>query len=486
MSVLSQLRPRSVFDYFEKLCSVPHGSGNTKIISDLCVSFARELGLKYRQDAMNNVVIWKDASPGYEGAAPIILQGHIDMVCTKTEGCTKDMAKEGLDLETDGEWVWAKDTTLGGDNGIAVAMALAILADGALPHPPIEAVFTVDEEVGLLGAAGLDCSDLKGRKLVNLDSEEEGVFTVSCAGGVRVDCFLPGKKAPLNGELGYEISLEGLLGGHSGAEIHKGRASANQVMGRVLYSAMECVPGLRLADIRGGKFDNVICSRNHAKVAVPADQAGEFEAFIRAFDGALKNEYAGCDGGITLACERTALDGALSSEATGNVLRTLLAVPQGVQAMNVDFPGLVQTSLNMGVMELKEDGLYFGISVRSCIATQKEMMIQRLKAILELGGGSFTLRGNYPGWQYDRNSALREEVLAAYSSVCGKEGTIEATHGGLECGLFVEKLPGLDAVSFGPELHDVHSVKERLSVASTQRVYEVTRELLKRESKVRK
>ena len=485
MAVLSGLEPKAVFEYFEKLCAVPHGSGNTKQISDLCVGFAKELGLRWRQDEANNVVIWKDASPGCEDAPAVILQGHIDMVCVKTEDCAKDMAKEGLDLRTDGEWVWADRTSLGGDNGIAVAMILAILADDSLPHPPLEAVFTVDEEVGLEGAFALDCSDLKGRKLVNLDSEEEGVFTVSCAGGVRVDCFLPGVKAPLNGETGYEISLEGLLGGHSGAEIHKGRASANQVMGRVLYSAMERLPGLRLADLRGGRFDNVICSRNHAKVAVPAGRAEEFETFIQAFDGALKNEYAGCDDGITLTCEKTALGEALSPEATANVLRALLAVPQGVQAMNVDFPGLVQTSLNMGVMEMKEDGLYFGISVRSCIATQKDMLVQRLKAILELGGGSFTLRGNYPGWQYDRSSALREEVLAAYEAVCGKQGTIEATHGGLECGLFIEKLPGLDAVSFGPELHDVHSVKERLNVPSTQRVYEVTRELLKRESGVR-
>lgn len=480
MAVLSGLEPQEVFSYFERLCAVPHGSGNTKEISDLCVGFAKELGLRWRQDEVNNVVIWKDASPGREAEAPVILQGHIDMVCVKTEDCAKDMAREGLDLRTDGEWVWADKTSLGGDNGIAVAMILAILADGSLSHPPLEAVFTVDEEVGLEGAFALDCSDLKGRKLVNLDSEEEGVFTVSCAGGVRVDCFLPGVKAPLSGETGYEIALEGLLGGHSGAEIHKGRASANQVMGRVLYSAMERCPGLRLADIRGGKFDNVICSRNHAKAAVPADRAGEFEAFIREFDGALKNEYAGCDDSITLTCEKTALDGALTPEATANILRTLLAVPQGVQAMNVDFPGLVQTSLNMGVMEMREDGLYFGISVRSCIASQKAMMVQRLKAILELGGGSFSRRGDYPGWQYDRNSALREEILAAYKAVCGKEGTIEATHGGLECGLFVEKLPGLDAVSLGPELHDVHSVKERLSVASTGRVYEVVREFLRR------
>ena len=471
MAVLSGLEPKAVFEYFEKLCAVPHGSRNTKRISDLCVSFAQALGLRWRQDEINNVVIWKEASPGYEGAEPVILQGHIDMVCVKTEDCPKDMAREGLDLRTDGEWVWADRTSLGGDNGIAVAMILAILADSDLPHPPLEAVFTVDEEVGMDGAFGLDCSDLKGKKLVNLDSEEEGVFTVSCAGGVRLDCFLPGERSSLEGEKGYIIQLDGLLGGHSGAEIHKGRASANQVMGRVLYSAMERVPGLRLADVRGGRFDNVICSRNQAKAAVPADRAGEFEAFIREFDAALKNEYAGCDGGVTLTCEKTALEGALTPEATANMLRTLLAVPQGVQAMNVDFPGLVQTSLNMGVMEMKEDGLYFGISVRSCIATQKDMMVQRLKAILELGGGSFTLRGNYPGWQYDRNSALREEVLGAYKSVCGKQGTIEATHGGLECGLFVEKLPGLDAVSFGPDLADIHTPRERASISSLQRTW---------------
>ena len=234
MAVLSELEPKRVFDYFEKLCSVPHGSHNTKRISDLCVAFAQELGLKYRQDEANNVVIWKDAAPGYEKAVPVILQGHIDMVCVKTEDCPKDMAEEGLDLATDGEWVWADKTSLGGDNGIAVAMILAILADKSLPHPPLEAVFTVDEEVGMDGAFALDCSDLKGKKLVNLDSEEEGVFTVSCAGGLRLDCFLAGERSPLHGEVGYQVELSGLLGGHSGAEIHKGRASANHVMGRVL------------------------------------------------------------------------------------------------------------------------------------------------------------------------------------------------------------------------------------------------------------
>ena len=480
MGVLSGLKPESVFAYFEKLCSVPHGSGNTKQISDLCAGFARELGLRYRQEACNNLIIWKDASAGYEGADPVILQGHLDMVCAAAEDCTTDMATEGLDLETDGVSVWARKTSLGGDNCIAVAMILAILADDTLPHPPLEAVFTVDEEVGMDGAFALDCSDLKGKKLLNLDSEEEGVFTVSCAGGVRADCFLPCKREPLGGEAGYRVTLTGLQGGHSGGDIHKGRGSANQLMGRVLYSAWERIPGLRLADIRGGRFDNVICSRNDAKVAVPQGSAAEFEAFIRAFDAVLKNEYAGCDDGVSLSCEREALPGALDAGATSTALHLLLALPQGVQAMSMDFPGLVQTSLNLGVIGMEEDGLRFTISIRSSIASQKAMLLQRVRSIVEFAGGSVEERSSYPGWQYAKNSPIKELALAVYREVSGREGEISATHGGLECGLLIEKIPGLDAISMGPELHDVHSARERLDVASTGRVYRLVCELLKR------
>ena len=478
--MLKGLEPENVFSYFEEICSIPHGSGNVGQISNYLVSFAQKRNLEYCQDETGNVVIWKDAAPGYEKAVPVILQGHIDMVCVKTEDCPKDMAEEGLDLATDGEWVWADKTSLGGDNGIAVAMILAILADKSLPHPPLEAVFTVDEEVGMDGAFALDCSDLKGKKLVNLDSEEEGVFTVSCAGGLRLDCFLAGERSPLHGEVGYQVELSGLLGGHSGAEIHKGRASANHVMGRVLYPAMEKIPGLRLADIRGGKFDNVICSSNRAEVAVPEEQAEDFEAFIAEFDAVLKNEYAGVDDGITLSCRRTQLDSALSQKVTFRMLRVLLVLPQGVQAMNVDFPGLVQTSLNLGAIGVEADGLHFSISVRSCIASQKAMVAQKVRAIVTSARGTVLERSAYPGWQYARESVLREDVLAAWKAVSGKEGRIEATHGGLECGLFIEKIPGLDAVSLGPELHDVHSVKEKLSVPSTKLVYEMALELLKR------
>ena len=480
MAALSGIKPEKVFYYFEQLCSVPHGSGNTKRISDLCVGFAKELGLKYRQEACNNLIIWKDGSKGYENAAPVILQGHIDMVCAKTEDCTKDMARDGLDVRTDGEWVWADKTSLGGDNGIAVAMILAILSDETLAHPPIEAVFTVDEEVGMDGAFALDCSDLKGKKLLNLDSEEEGVFTVSCAGGVRLDCALELKQERADGMTGYRVTISGLKGGHSGMNINQGRGNANCLMARTLYSAMEHCPSLRVSDLTGGQFDNVICLRNDALAAVSAADAPAFEAFIKEFDATLKNEYAGCDAGVTLECAKTEAASAVSAETTSVMLHTLLALPQGVEEMSADFPGLVQTSLNLGVMHLTEDGLHFSYSIRSCIASQKAMLAQRVHAIVEFAGGTVSERGNYPGWQYERDSKLRELVLGVYRDLTGAEAKLEATHGGLECGLFIEKIPGLDAISLGPELHDVHSVRERLSVPSTERVYELVCEVLRR------
>ena len=481
MAALSALKPEKVFYYFEKLCSVPHGSGNTKQISDLCAGFARELGLRYRQDEVNNLVIWKDGSRGYENAAPIILQGHIDMVCAKTEDCAKDMARDGLDVRTDGEWVWADKTSLGGDNGIAVAMILAILSDDTLAHPPIEAVFTVDEEVGMDGAFALDCSDLKGRALLNLDSEEEGVFTVSCAGGVRLDCALDMAQEPLPaGMSGYRVTIAGLKGGHSGMNINDGRGNANCLMARTLYSAMERFRSLRVSELAGGQFDNVICLRNDALIALDSADAAAFEAFIKEFDATLKNEYAGCDDGISLTCEKAEVSSAVSTVSTTLLLHVLLALPQGVQAMSVDFPGLVQTSLNLGVMHTDEDGVKFTFSVRSSIASQKEMLVQRVRSIVEFAGGTVSERSSYPGWQYDRHSALRARVQEVYHDLTGCEGRIEATHGGLECGLFIEKIPGLDALSMGPELHDVHSVNERLNVASTARVYALVCEILKR------
>ncbi|MCR5575475.1 MAG: aminoacyl-histidine dipeptidase [Oscillospiraceae bacterium] len=480
MGVLSELEPRDVFSYFEYLSSVPHGSGSTKQISDLCVRIAKERGLRCRQDGLNNVVIRKDASPGYEGAAPVILQGHLDMVCAKDDGCPIDMAHEAIRLCTDGVSVWAEGTSLGADNGAAVAMILAVLADDSLPHPPLEAVFTVDEEVGMDGAAGLDCSDLRGRRLLNIDSEEEGVFTVSCAGGLRLDCFLPLRRQPLSGGACYTLTLDGLLGGHSGVEIDRGRANANHVMGRVLYMARAAVPSLRVADVRGGQFDNVICPLCEAKVAVAEADAPALARFVGNFEAVLQNEYASSDPGLRLSCAPCAADAALDAADTEKLLNLLFLLPQGVQARSLDIPGLTETSLNLGTIALEDDGLYFTESLRSSVETRKELLRRKIAALVSLAGGTLTERGRYPSWQYRRQSALRELVLDAWRDVSGTEGRIDATHGGLECGLFMGKLPGLDAISFGPELHDVHSPRERMDVASVGRTYALLREILRR------
>ena len=480
MSVLSGLKPENVFAYFEALCAVPHGSGNTGAASDLCVAFAETHGLRYRREPCGNVVIWKEASPGRGQAEPVILQGHLDMVCAKTGDCAKDMAREGLDLRTDGEWVWADKTSLGGDDGIAVAMMLAILADDTLVHPPLEAVFTVEEETGMDGAAALDCTDLKGRKLLNLDSEIEGVFTVSCAGGLRSECFLPSAMTPVEGMEGYTLTVAGLRGGHSGTDIHRGRGSANKLMGRVLHGAAERFPGLRLAALEGGQFDNVICPACTAAAALPAGRGAAFEQYVREMAAALGEEYAEADPGVTLTCAPVVLREAVDAARTETLLQAMAAMPQGLVAMDTDFPEVAQTSLNMGVVRLTAEGLRMTFSIRSSLASRKEMLASQVRAVAALAGGTVTERGVYPGWPYRRESSFRDTVVAAYEDVTGRKAAVAATHGGLECGLLIEKLPGLDAVSLGPDIPDIHSVRERLSVASTARVYAAVCEALRR------
>ncbi len=474
MSVLKGLRPEKVFEYFEMLCSVPHGSGNTKQISDLCVKFALDRGLEVRQDAFNNVVIRKPASPGYENAPAVILQGHIDMVCAFEPDCGIDMKKDGLRLVVDGDWVKAYKTSLGGDDGIAVAIIMAILDDGSLKHPKLEAVFTTDEETGMDGAIGLDMSDLEGRNLVNLDSEEEGCLTVSCAGGIRADCFFEAAFEPVPADWRfYTLRVEGLKGGHSGVEIDKGRASAIQLLGRFLYRA-EKLTGLRLASLCGGTFTNVIPLEAEAVAALPADMAEYFETLCREDEGMFRAEYATADPGLRMQLisseEKT---NALSSARTRELLGMLLLSPYGVQAMSMDLPGLVQTSLNLGVALTDEKGISLRYSLRSSIASQKEMLVERLQALCELFHASFSTQSPYPGWAFKKDSALRNAMAAACTAVLGQEPIITATHGGLECGLFMEKVPGLDCVSLGPNLLEVHSVRERLSIRSTENLYQI-------------
>ena len=470
MVVLNHLEPQRVFHFFEELCAIPHGSGNTKAVSDWLVDFAKARGLRYVQDQLNNVVIFQDAAPGYESAEPVILQGHMDMVCEKEPGCTKDMAVEGLDLVLEGDTVSAKGTTLGGDDGIAVAMALAILDDTSLSHPAIEAIFTVDEETGMYGAEGLDVSVLKGRRMLNMDSEDEGVFTVSCAGGARADCCLPIRRQRFGAPV-QEIAVTGLVGGHSGAEIDKGRANANLLLGRVL-NAVQCKLSFRLVSAAGGLKDNAIPNAAEAVLALREEDMPAAREIAAACEADFRKEYAAADPGVTVALEPApACDQALTEEATLRVVRFLLLVPNGIAAMSMDIPGLVQTSCNLGIFHVTDSVLTAVSSVRSSVSSQKQMLLARIDALSQLLGGSLHVTGAYPAWEYRRESPLRDKLAAVYTQQTGKTPKIEAIHAGLECGLFAGQLPGLDCVSFGPDLVDIHTTREKMSISSVQRTW---------------
>ena len=477
-NVLTGLEPQAVFAFFEQLCAIPHGSGNTAAASDWAVDFAKERGLRYRRDGLGNVVIWKPASPGYEDHPAVIVQGHLDMVCVQETGMDHDFEKDPLELETDGDWVKAKGTTLGGDDGIAVAMAMALMDDDSIAHPPIEAVFTVDEETGLLGANGLDCSDLEGRKLINLDSENEGVLTVSCAGGSRCDLALT---MPVERTSGFvcEVLISGLPGGHSGTEIHQNYANANRLLAQ---SLME-VPDMRLISLYGGKQDNAIPNYAKAVFQLPREASKSiaekiYETFCAANAAYHTPDSAEPTCGVSFEYPHV-LPESLSVEDSRKALELILAMPNGVQAMSQDIPGLVQTSLNLGIMRLADGKLKLSSSVRSSVAAEKDGLCQKLKELADQYGASYSRRGDYPPWEYRKESSLRDTMTGVYQRMTGREMKVEAIHAGLECGLFAGKMDGLDAVSIGPDMRDIHSTRERLSISSVQRTWEYLVEVLR-------
>ena len=478
MPVLNHLTPARVFHYFEELCGIPHGSGNTKAISDYCVRFAKKLGLEYHQDELNNVIIIKPATKGYENSPAVIVQGHLDMVTEKAPECSIDFTKDGLQLRVDGDFVYAEGTTLGGDDGIAVAMALALLESEDLPHPRLEAVFTVDEEVGMEGAQALDVSPLTGRRMLNIDSEDEGVLTVSCAGGARANLSARFELAACDLPV-YTLRVSGLTGGHSGTEIDKGRANANLLMGRVLYR-LSCALPLRIVSCAGGLKDNAIPLACTATLALTNEDAACAQQIIGEFDAALKREYAAADPGVCVQLNETGtVARAMTVEESARFARMLTLMPNGIAEMSRDIEGLVQTSCNLGVLKLDNGELFACSAVRSSVATQKQMMLDRFSALCEAFGGSMTVTGDYPAWEYCRESVLRETMVRVFEAQYGRAPKIEAIHAGLECGLFAGKLEGLDAVSFGPDLFDIHTTRERMSISSVQRIWQYLCQVLK-------
>lgn len=479
MSILENVQPKNVFRYFEEICQIPHGSYNTKQISDYLVRFAKEHHLEHYQDDMNNVVMIKEASAGYENAEPVIIQGHMDMVCEKEAGVEIDFDKDGLDICIDGDFIKAKGTTLGGDDGIAVAYALAVLDDDSLEHPRLEVVITVDEEVGLLGAKEIDLSMLKGHILLNIDSEEEGHFLTSCAGGLSAQVKIPVAYQNIKG-VGVSLHLHKLEGGHSGSEIDKERANGIIEMGRILKYIEERM-SFGLVSLEGGLKDNAIPRDVSSKLVIAPADLDVLKGYVANIADILQKEYAISDANLTVDVDVEAEQEyeALNQTSLQKVLFYLRNVPNGIMHMSTNIKGLVETSLNSGIMKLNQEELYVSTSIRSSVRSRKEELTDRLTYLTEFLGGEINIEGDYPAWEYCADSKVRGKVTEVYTKIFGKEPVFEAIHAGLECGMFADKIKGLDAVSFGPDIYDIHTPKEHLSISSTERVYQFIVEFLR-------
>ena len=473
------LQPKEVFHFFEEICSIPHGSGNLQKISDYLVSFARERNLEVTQDSDLNVIIKAPASAGYEAKEPVILQGHMDMVAVKEDSADIDMLTDGLKTRTDGEFVWAEGTSLGGDDGIAVAYCLALLDSNDIPHPPLEVVITTNEETGMFGATAIDLSGLSGKKLINIDNEEEGAFIVSCAGGARVYSELPVEREENSGKR-LKIEVSGLLGGHSGEMIIKGRGNANIILARTLLEALDKT-SFNLEEIGGGVADNAIPNTASAVIAIDGRNAETFNASVSDTLAAIKGELEVKDPDLNIEVfdAGDSTTSVITSADTLKVLSLICTMPDGVQAMSAGVEGLVETSLNLGILKTTKDSVTIEQSVRSSVASSKDYLIRKLKLISAGSGAKVTVSGSYPGWKFRQHSELRDHMVSVYREMYGKGPKVEAIHAGLECGILSEKIKDLDCISIGPDMQDIHSTKEKLSVQSVANVWEYLKAVLK-------
>lgn len=469
-------RPAAMFRYFEKISAIPRGSGNEKAVSEAICHFAEERGLSWYQDQLYNVIVKRPASKGCEKLPAVMLQGHLDMVCEKNASSLHDFKRDGLVLEVRDDFLSARGTTLGGDNGIAVAMMLAILEDSTLRHPPIECVFTVQEEIGLIGAAYLDGSLLSARTMINLDSEEEGIATVSCAGGLRMQLDRAACWRPAEG-LGMRLKIGGLPGGHSGTDIHLERTNANKLMGRVL-AGLETPFGI--ASIHGGNKDNAI--PREAEAVLVFSGASEYHAAeeeLALLATVLREEILPAEPQFSFAWERGDLPERLLDKETATALiRLLYLAPNGVLSRNMKQGGFVVSSVNLGVVRTEKTGVTAVFAPRSSIASQQEEVKRRLTVLAETFGFSVTCGGEYPGWSFAEHSPIRERFVKSYRKLFGGQLQIEAIHAGLECGLFQEKLPGLDAIAVGPTILGCHTPEERLDLGSCERTWRLITDVL--------
>ncbi len=455
-------------NYFEEISKIPRGSGNREAISNYLADFGRSLGLKTVQDEELNVIIYKDATSNSK--KPVMLQGHFDMVCEKNSTKEHDFLKDEIKLIVDGDFIHADETTLGADNGIAIAYAMEILASKDLKHPPLEIVFTADEETGMFGAHGLDMSLFKAKRMINIDNEEEGVFVVSCSGGQRVDIQVPVNFDEENKNMSaYQISIGGLLGGHSGMDINKERANANKLMARTLFS-LEKLTDMRIISVNGGAQDNAIPREAFIKVLVEKDF--DIKAFVNDIGKTFKDEYSMTDKNINLEVEEIENEKCLSKEDTKRAINSLMLIPNGVQNMNLAV-NIPETSTNLGVVITESGKIVLRSALRSSKASKLSLLVDNFKSLADSVDGVCNANKSYPGWEYKEQSDIREVFVNTYKELTGKDAVIEAIHAGLECGIFASQIESLDIIAVGPDIFDPHTPKEKFDYKSMQRTFDL-------------
>lgn len=477
--VLEGLEPEKVLYYFEKICGIPHGSGNTDRLSDYCVEFAKKRNLEFFQDDIKNVIIFKNATEGRENSPTIVIQGHLDMVAEKLNDLDHDFLKDPLRLKVEGDYITAEGTTLGGDDGIAIAYALAILDSKEISHPKLEVIFTVEEETGMTGAANIDLSVLEGKYLLNIDSEEEGILTVGCAGGLRATAKFKLIKEKMSGKK-CNLKVTGLRGGHSGIEIDKERANSNIIMGRILYD-LRSRTDIKLINISGGSKDNAIPRETMCEVIFSNDELIFVKSILEDMELKLSREFSLSDPDIKIILKEEEFGEyeVLNDSQLDRVLIFLINVPNGVQNMSTKIPGLVETSTNLGIIRIKNSCFEAVFALRSSVKERKEALNIRIKSLAKYLGAEYAEGAEYPEWDYNSDSKLLEIMKQVYKKMYGKEPGISSIHAGLECGYILKKLGSNEAVSFGPEMHDIHTTEERISISSIKRTYDYIIEILK-------
>ena len=475
--VLQDLKPQSVFKYFEEISQIPRGSGNEKEISNYLKKFGEDLGLETIQDEYLNIIIRKPATKGYENAPCVMIQGHMDMVCEKNKDTDHDFTKDPLKLRVEDGMIYATGTTLGADNGIAVAMGMAILSDNSIEHPEIEFLVTVDEEAGMSGAMNLDGSQLKAKYILNLDSEEEGYILVSCAGGATAKSTLPIEYTNISGDkVGLTIDIKGLLGGHSGMDIIKQRGNSNKLLGRLLNLLSI---DYDLAKVSGGSKNNAIPRESECIIAVNKNSVDEVKKQISDIEKIFKNELKTSDPGLVIEVSEADVEKVFTPEFKDKVIKMYNLMPNGVQTMSMDIEGLVESSTNLGVVVNSDNDILFESAVRSSVSTLKDDILNRMDLLTQSLKGDFKVESSYPAWEYAKGSKLEEICIEAYEKLTGKKPTIMALHAGLECGLLLSKMNGAEAISFGPDMFDVHTPNEHLDVKSTENTWDYLLTILK-------